>query len=130
MLASAYKPNVVNEIQNSKDYDSYRRTLESGPHGAIHSAVGGDLGPATSPNDPVFFLHHAQIDRLWWLWQQKDPKKRNVEFGGNKMQEDGGAEGSSPRAKLSDVMSVRGLGGDVKVRDFMTTQNERLCYRY
>ncbi|CAK1367117.1 hypothetical protein CB0940_10441 [Cercospora beticola] len=130
MLASAYKPDVVNEIQNSKDYDSYRRTLESGPHGAIHSAVGGDLGPATSPNDPIFFLHHAQIDRLWWLWQQKDPKKRNIEFGGNKMQEDGGAEGSSPRAELSDVLSVRGLGGDVKVSDFMTTQNERLCYRY
>ncbi|GIZ48654.1 hypothetical protein CKM354_001170600 [Cercospora kikuchii] len=130
MLAFAYKPDVVAEIQGLKDYDSYRRRLESGPHGAIHSAVGGDLIPATSPNDPVFFLHHAQIDRLWWLWQQKDPKKRNAEFGGNRMQEDFGAEGSSPKAQLGDVMSVRELGGDVKVKDFMTTESPRLCYRY
>jgi hypothetical protein len=24
----------------------------------------------TSPNDPVFFLHHCNIDRLWWMWQK------------------------------------------------------------
>ena len=27
----------------------------------------------TSPNDPVFFLHHAQIDRMWSIWQRKAP---------------------------------------------------------
>jgi tyrosinase len=26
---------------------------------------------ATSPNDPIFFLHHANIDRIWWNWQQR-----------------------------------------------------------
>lgn len=26
-----------------------------------------------SPGDPIFFLHHAQIDRVWALWQKKDP---------------------------------------------------------
>lgn len=25
----------------------------------------------TSPNDPVFFLHHANVDRLWALWEQQ-----------------------------------------------------------
>jgi tyrosinase len=51
-------------------------------HNTVHSWVGGLLqmtpdGPvlgtmeiATSPNDPVFWLHHAQIDRLWAAWQQ------------------------------------------------------------
>ncbi len=24
--------------------------------------------PATSPADPVFWLHHANLDRLWWVW--------------------------------------------------------------
>jgi hypothetical protein len=27
-----------------------------------------------SPNDPVFFLHHAQIDRYWAQWQAGNPK--------------------------------------------------------
>jgi tyrosinase len=25
----------------------------------------------TSPNDPVFFLHHANVDRLWALWEER-----------------------------------------------------------
>lgn len=25
----------------------------------------GDMGPATSPNEPLFFLHHANVDRVW-----------------------------------------------------------------
>jgi tyrosinase len=27
----------------------------------------------TSPNDPVFFLHHCNIDRLWAIWQSRHP---------------------------------------------------------
>lgn len=30
----------------------------------------------TSPGDPLFYLHHAQIDRVWWLWQLLDPSTR------------------------------------------------------
>ena len=25
----------------------------------------------TSPNDPIFWLNHANVDRLWWQWQQQ-----------------------------------------------------------
>jgi hypothetical protein len=38
-------------------------------HNRVHIWVGGDMGPGTSPNDPVFFLHHCNVDRLWALWQ-------------------------------------------------------------
>ena len=27
------------------------------------------MGPMTSPNDPAFYLHHANIDRTWFNWQ-------------------------------------------------------------
>lgn len=30
----------------------------------------------TSPNDPVFFLHHANVDRLWATWQAAHPGKK------------------------------------------------------
>jgi hypothetical protein len=46
---------------------------ESELHNRVHVWVGGSMGPATSPDDPVFFLHHCNIDRLWALWQFRNP---------------------------------------------------------
>jgi tyrosinase len=38
-------------------------------HGSIHGWVGPTMSsPATSPADPIFWLHHANLDRLWWVW--------------------------------------------------------------
>ena len=31
------------------------------------------MGDATSPNDPVFFLHHCYIDLLWEKWKKQHP---------------------------------------------------------
>jgi tyrosinase len=46
--------------------------LESQPHNIIHVLVGGNFGFMVDPNlaarDPVFWLHHANIDRLWNVW--------------------------------------------------------------
>jgi len=39
-------------------------------HNAGHRFIGGRMGGAFSPNDPVFWLHHANVDRLWAEWQQ------------------------------------------------------------
>jgi len=51
----------------------FRSTNERVYHDHIHVLVGGDVGDMTDPdiacNDPVFFLHHAMIDRLWARWQ-------------------------------------------------------------
>jgi tyrosinase len=38
-------------------------------HNRVHVWVGGDMAPATSPNDPVFFLNHCNVDRIWESWQ-------------------------------------------------------------
>ena len=40
-------------------------------HNRIHGYVGGSMEPMTSPNDPVFFLHHCFVDKLWADWQAK-----------------------------------------------------------
>ncbi len=43
----------------------------NGIHGSVHIWVGGTMSnAAVSPADPVFWLHHANLDRLWWLWYQ------------------------------------------------------------
>jgi tyrosinase len=43
-------------------------------HNRVHRWVGGQMLGAASPNDPVFWLHHAFLDLLWDRWQQKHPK--------------------------------------------------------
>jgi tyrosinase len=44
-------------------------TLEGTPHGAVHVDVGGSMGSVpTAAQDPIFYLHHCNIDRLWNLW--------------------------------------------------------------
>jgi len=46
-------------------------SLEQVPHGAVHVEVGGFMaGFDTAPLDPVFWLHHANIDRLWESWRR------------------------------------------------------------
>lgn len=50
MLARAYTKEAVQKITVLDTYQEFHPSLEAGPHGAIHSAVGGDMSPATSPN--------------------------------------------------------------------------------
>jgi tyrosinase len=50
-------------------------TLESAPHNNIHNAVGGGPGfmsELLAPVDPIFWLHHANVDRLWDLWTTRE----------------------------------------------------------
>ena len=43
-------------------------------HNRVHVWVGGSMLPGTSPNDPVFFLHHCSfVDKLWADWQAAHP---------------------------------------------------------
>lgn len=39
-------------------------------HNAGHNFIGGHMSGVFSPNDPIFWLHHANADRIWDRWQQ------------------------------------------------------------
>lgn len=46
--------------------------LETGPHNYVHRTVGGDMGRfSTAALDPIFWAHHANVDRVWWMWNQE-----------------------------------------------------------
>jgi hypothetical protein len=65
----------VNAWLRNADYLKYELGIEQGVHGYVHCTVGptcpvahmGDVPLAG--NDPVFYHHHANIDRLWSCWQ-------------------------------------------------------------
>lgn len=67
---------------------SFRNRLEgwgsSEPqlHNRVHVWVGGSMLPMSSPNDPVFFLHHCNVDRLWAIWQTMHPSSGYLPING------------------------------------------------
>jgi len=63
----------------------FRQALEGRWHGGVHMWVGGSRGSmrsGTSPNDPVFFLHHSNVDRLWAKWQTLHPNEEPYQSEG------------------------------------------------
>jgi tyrosinase len=48
--------------------------LETHPHDNVHGAVGGFMSAFMSPVDPIFYMHHSNIDRLWDVWTRKQQK--------------------------------------------------------
>ena len=71
------------------DFDGLRRWLEP-YHNYIHLGLGGSGGAGrrgdmtllgTSPNEPLFWLHHAFVDRIWWQFQQQGQEAEDA-YGG------------------------------------------------
>lgn len=67
-LASEFE--VESLVTNTQlSYTTFTSALE-GFHNDVHNWVGGTMSNIMiSPADPVFWLHHAQVDRLWSQWQ-------------------------------------------------------------
>lgn len=42
-------------------------------HNPVHAWIGGSMMEASSPNDPIFFLHHCYLDLLWERWKKLHP---------------------------------------------------------
>ena len=71
----------INNSLNNIPFFTFNTTLE-GPHGSVHGAIGGDMGAVpTAAKDPVFWLHHANIDRLWEQWLRKCQGRANPVAG-------------------------------------------------
>jgi tyrosinase len=47
-------------------------------HNAGHGFVGGTMNSFASPNDPVFYLHHGFVDKLWQDWENRDNAIQSV----------------------------------------------------
>jgi tyrosinase len=65
-IVQVYGGRIDNDDQILASTSSH---VELGPHNGVHSAVGGDMLGRCSPEDPLFWVHHCNIDRLWTSWQ-------------------------------------------------------------
>jgi tyrosinase len=71
-------------------------TLQPERHNRVHNWVGGSMLTEASPNDPVFWLVHANLDRIWANWEA---------LYGNLYPESGAADGEN----LYDQMPYLGV---------------------
>lgn len=130
------EPIIYDLLTKSKDIHTFQTTMQGdfpadyiGVHTAGHFWVGGDPGGDlfTSPGDPFFYLHHANIDRTWWIWQNLDPERRTYVVADtvtlNNLP-------PSRNATLEDLMDLGVNAPAIRLSDAMSTLRGRFCYGY
>jgi tyrosinase len=93
--------------------------------------VGGTYGqmgdPFASPADPIFWMHHENLDRVWWSWQKRDLGKRLKDVPGPILLQDYG-NARAGNVTLDFPLSLGFNGWDAKVADMMDIG--RPCYSH
>ncbi|TEB25523.1 Di-copper centre-containing protein [Coprinellus micaceus] len=128
-LSSAHLAGILSQ----GDYDSFWNALDGLPfkpeprlHDAGHGYIGGEMTSFyTSNNDPVFYLHHTGLDRIWWQWQQADLANRLYAMGGK-------VNNTPPygQVTLDYTMEFPRLSTSASVRSAMDIRAEPYCYTY
>jgi tyrosinase len=130
---------MVTKLLNSPDMKTFWYDMQGGDpafannfmgvHTAGHFTVGGDPGSDffTSPGDPWFYFHHAQIDRTWWTWQNLKPEERTKAVYGTIMI----ADPTAPATQLTDKINLGyAYPGEITLGDAMSTMGGPFCYTY
>ncbi|KAJ9051829.1 hypothetical protein DSO57_1001076 [Entomophthora muscae] len=57
------------------DIAEFGEAIEGVPHGSAHNNIGGEFSTVASAGDPLFYSHHAFVDKLWFDWQNRHREK-------------------------------------------------------
>jgi tyrosinase len=87
-------------------------TMEQTPHNGVHVFVGGIMAQANSALDALFMMHHCNLDRIWWLWNQGGgPDSPDALWSGMTFQNNFfNPDGSAYSPKVSDLLVPEPLG--------------------
>ncbi|KAF5349058.1 hypothetical protein D9758_012684 [Tetrapyrgos nigripes] len=140
-LTRAFNPSTFSGITGQHVHDtlaqypfeSFRLKLEgdrhtSGwdTHDGGHLAVGGEMSNVySSPNDVLFYAHHAMLDSVWAQWQSANSTDRMYQISGPSSVND-----DTKQVTLDFMLPMTGLSDDVPVRNVMDTKGGFLCYIY
>ena len=86
--------------------------LEGGPHNFVHRWVFGDMVTGQSPLDPIFWLHHCNIDRLWSEWALRHPSRAPIDpsWHNQPFQDFVDGSGEPVTVAVSEVLDTAALG--------------------
>ncbi|KAJ4347254.1 uncharacterized protein N0V89_011194 [Didymosphaeria variabile] len=124
-IGEPISPDALEELrERSTTFAEYAPELEHRAHIFMRDGVRGDFRAYTGPYDPVFFLHHVNIDRLWALWQTS-ATGGDIAYGGPRHDTAGASA-----ATVDDVLNIGNLLPSVPVSAVIHTSNGFLCYQY
>ncbi|PGH03287.1 hypothetical protein GX51_04157 [Blastomyces parvus] len=110
------------------NYASMHSCAETGPHGYGHNGIGSVMmDVAGSPSDPIFYMHHAFIDRNFRVWQNENQARWTTING---------ADSRGRPLTLDTVLPMGGIRPDVRIRQILDTLGGAsiggvpFCYRY
>lgn len=99
-----------------------------------------------SPADPLFFLHHTNLDRLWWEWQSKNASRltdisgRNVAIGRllvdaqpKVLPEEAFAPYFGDNGNvttLEHIMWMAGTAENITIGEVMDIKSDAICVEY
>jgi tyrosinase len=127
-------PQVISRVLQSPDFEAFgssrpqgqdsaaprwqrragsRTELEFNPHDGVHQSIGGSMAVVDlASRDPIFFLHHANVDRLWSNWNARGNANsteaiwRNFAFSRNFL----AGDGSPWDVRVGELNSTPALG--------------------
>jgi len=91
----------------------------------IIASLGGNFW--TSPEDPAFYLHHGQIDRVYTIWQNVGPASRLETIAGTLTIVN---NPPSRNATLEDLLYTEPVGPNIPIKDALSTIDGPFCYIY
>ncbi len=112
LSAVANQPNALAETV----FSDFSSSLEGNPHGSVHGAVGGFGGNMGRVNraarDPIFWLHHGNVDRLWNYWLSLGGGRLNPSDPGflNQTYSFSDESGNVVTIRVHDIISSAQLG--------------------
>lgn len=108
-----------------KKFGDFGKVIEEHPHNMAHYGIGGTMfDPKTATNDPIFWIIHTNVDRIWYTWQERYPELATT-YNGNTKQ-----NSTLEDATAEDMLRYYGIGEDVKVKETFSTESLRYCYVY
>lgn len=115
---TSFVPTEVLEqlVVHADSYNALRIGFETPMHNLVHFNIGGDMPTPQSTNDPIFWIHHGFVDKIWADWQLMH-RQISRNYGGVN-------RNGSIALDSDDLLSFNGL----KVVDVMDTW--RFCYKY
>ncbi|KAL4887691.1 tyrosinase central domain protein [Aspergillus karnatakaensis] len=137
VLAAFNNITVVENMLAAADINSFLAVLDPstsgvmGAHGGGHDTVGPTMADVfASPQDPVFMLHHGNIDRLWAVWQRSgawESEGRVWALNGTAVL---GNPAGEPLVDLETVVGFGVLDEERRLGDLMDVEGVEYCYRY
>ncbi|KAK2598235.1 hypothetical protein N8I77_011660 [Diaporthe amygdali] len=139
---------IVDSCFQLDQYSDLLNCLGGTPHTSGHYAIGGTMDSVSlSPADPLFFLHHTNLDRLWWEWQSQN-SSRLTDMGGKNVATATSLVDLQPSdiynvdsflpyfgdngnvTTLNHVLWMTGLADNVTIAEVMDINSDLICAEY